>query len=482
MKNYSLWKDLSSNKDARKLNKDLDVDVLIIGGGITGVSCLYNLSQTNLNVVLLEQNKCGYGVTANSTAKISYLQEKMYMNIRKYSEDKAFNYLKSQIYAKDKLKNIISEENIDCNLEEVKSYIFTNDEANIHYINEEYMFLKKAHVNVKRIKKLDVDIPIKLGLEVSDTFEFNPIKYINHFKNKFYSNIYENSKVNSIDKEKDYYICKVGNFKVKAKYVIIATHYLNFLKPLMMPINSYIEKSFIGAKVVNDFKNISMINIDNPCISLRYHREKDNNYLIYLNGSYKTGDINDINDCFTKLENKDNFLYEWSNHDIITNDYIPYIGSISDDKKIFMASGYNTWGFTNSTLAGEIITDIILNKDNPYIKLMSPNRGINLSKVMRFPIDVSNNIKSFIKSENSVNNNRVINKRIKGDKVLIYKDDEGTQHIVYNRCPHLKCGIVFNEKEKTWDCLCHGSRFDIDGKCINGPSNYDISYKKDNTI
>ncbi len=478
MKNYSLWKDLNSIKDARKLNKDLDVDVLIIGGGITGISVLYNLSNSNLNVVLLEKNKCGYGVTANSTAKITYLQEKIYMNIRKYSEDTAFNYLKSQIYAKDKLKDIILKEKIDCDLNEAKSYIFTNEDENIHYINEEYMFLKKAHVNVKRIKKIDLNIPIKLGLEVDDTYVFNPLKYINYFKEKLFNNIYENSKVLSIDKENAYYICKGDNFKVKAKYVVIATHYLNFIKPLFIPLKSYIEKSFIGAKKVDSYKNISMINIDKPCISLRYHQDNENNYLIYLEGSYKSGDINNIKDNFKILDKSNDLQYEWSNHDIITNDYIPYIGSITDDKRIFMASGYNTWGFTNGTLAGEIISDIILNKDNPYIKLMAPNRRINLGKVMRFPIDVGNNIKSFIKSENSVNNNKVMHKKINGEKVLIYRDNKGEEHIVYNRCPHLKCGIVFNETEKTWDCLCHGSRFDIDGKCINGPSNFDISYRK----
>ena len=143
---------------------------------------------------------------------------------------------------------------------------------------------------------------------------------------------------------------------------------------------------------------------------------------------------------------------------------MPYIGSITKDNTFLIACGYNTWGMTNSILASIIIRDIILNKDNPYISLFSPKRNFNLSKIIRFPIDIKSNIKALIKStKTNVNNS---------------KDELNKEHIVLNKCPHLKCGLVFNEIEKTWDCLCHGSRFDIDGKCLEGPSNYDITFKE----
>ena len=145
---------------------------------------------------------------------------------------------------------------------------------------------------------------------------------------------------------------------------------------------------------------------------------------------------------------------------------------------MFLGTGYNTWGMTNGSLAGEIISSLILKKDNKYKDLMAPKRALNLSKLERLPSDIYGNIKAFIKSnKNNVNNKKVINKTIKGKKVLVYVDEKGKEHIVLNKCPHLKCGIVFNEIEKTWECLCHGSRFDIDGKLINGPSNFDITFK-----
>ena len=171
----------------------------------------------------------------------------------------------------------------------------------------------------------------------------------------------------------------------------------------------------------------------------------------------------------------------WSNKDIITSDYLPYIGLIEDN--LLIATGYNTWGMTNSTIAGSVISDIILNKENKYINLFNPKRSFNMGKLLNFPLVLGSNVKSYVGS--LINKNKSwYSENIKfmnldGKSVGIYTDDKNKEHIVYNKCPHMKCGLIFNEVEKTWDCPCHGSRFDISGKCIEGPSNYDITYKKD---
>lgn len=476
MKKYSIWLDNVNSYICNKVNKNMEVDVLIVGGGITGISALYQLSKANCKTILIERNVCGHGVTARSTAKITYLQENIYNNIRKYSEDKALLYLKSQIEAVNTLKDIIEENNIKCDLEKVSSYIFTNVEKNIKQINQEYEFLKKANVNVKKVNKIPFDVNMKLGLKVDDTYVFHPLKYINFFKEKYKKNIYENSKLEEINKEKDYYICKVNDYIIKAKYVIIATHYPYFLFPFLMPVKSHVETSYVGAKVVNSFNNISAINIDKEAVSFRYHKDI-NNYLIYLDNSMISCNVDSIQTNFKELAKHYDFL--WSNKDIITNDYIPLIGRIyKNDNTFLMASGYNTWGFTNATLAGSILADIIIGNKNKYEKLFEPNRSFNFSKFKRFPIDVGASIKAIFKStKNNVNNKNVIHKKINGINVLVYIDENNKEHIVLNKCPHMKCGLVFNEIEKTWDCLCHGSRFDIDGKCIEGPSNYDITFK-----
>lgn len=480
MKNYSLWLENNKTKSCKKIDKDLNVDVLIVGGGITGLSTLYHLKDSGLNTILVERNVCGQGVTSRSTAKITYLQQNIYMNIRNYDTEVAVKYLKSQIDAVKLLTGIIKKENINCDLKRVDSYIFTNKNSNIEKIKEENTFLNSLGVKTEVLTNVPFNEKIKLSLKVSDTYVFHPLKYIYHLKNKFYDSIYEDSKVIDVDKKKDYYICNVNGYKVKAKYIVIATHYPYFLLPFMLPMKSHIETSYIGVKKNKEYLNISAINIDKPTISLRYHSDDKNNYLIYLYNSYKSANIKSIKSNFDKLNKKYKFNYIWSNKDIISNDYIPFIGSTDINyDTFFIACGYNTWGISNGTLAGKIISDIILKNNNPYIDLFNPYRKVNISKLFRFPVDLTCNIKAIIKStKNNVNNSKVIYKKIDNKDVAIYIDNKGKEHIVLNKCPHMKCGLVFNDVEKTWDCLCHGSRFDIDGKCIEGPSNHNIAFKK----
>ena len=473
MKKNSIW---LNNKDVNcpKLEQDMEADVLIIGGGITGLSCLLELKNSKLKTILVERNMCGHGVTSRSTAKITYLQEQIIMNIRKSSYDHASLYLASQRDALKMLKKNITSNQIDCNFRQVSSYLFTNDEANVSKLEEEYNFLKNNGVKVE--KATLEGVPNILALKVDDTFVFHPLKYINHLKTMFQDSIFEKSKVEKIDKKDGYYYSLVNGYMIKSKYVIIATHYPYFLIPFLFPFKTHVETSYIGAKEVKNIQDISAINIDKPCVSMRYHCDGKKNYLIYLYQSFSSCNIKSIEENFRKLNS---FDFIWSNKDIITNDYIPFIGRLyQDDDTFLIASGYNTWGMTNGSLAGKILSDIILKKDNPYINLFAPHRHLNINKVLRFPIDVGCSMKAIFKStKNNVNNSKVIYKKIDRKNVAVYRDKNGKEHIVLNKCPHMKCGLVLNEVEETWDCLCHGSRFALDGKCIEGPSNFDITFK-----
>ena len=157
------------------------------------------------------------------------------------------------------------------------------------------------------------------------------------------------------------------------------------------------------------------------------------------------------------------------NKDIITNDYMPYVGYIK--KNMIIATGFNTWGMTNGILSGKIISDLILGRSNKYIKLFSPKRSLNLNVIT----NITGNLSSIIKA-NSTYNSKIKYSIINSKEVATYTDENGT-HTVYTTCPHMGCKLIFNEVEKTWDCPCHGSRFNLDGHSIEGPSNYNISAK-----
>lgn len=486
MKNTSIWLDGIKKQKFRKLEKDIDVDVLIVGGGITGVSSAYHLSTGDLSVCLVEKNKLLEGVTSRTTGKLTYLQENIYSKLVNFhGKEKSKLYLDSQRDAIKLVKGIIDSNKIDCNLEKVKSYVF--DYKDIESVEEEIHLLNEFGVDLKLSDVLPSGENINSSYFVDDTYVFHPLKYLSKLVDICVErkvDIYEDTKVVSIDEEDGYYICRTDNNLIKAKYVVIAVHYPYFLFPFLMPFKSYLEKSYIEAFKVKKNYNFSAINISKPIISTRFYENKGDVYQIFLTNSHNYCFKNDEEKNFEELFKSDerDTLYTWSNKDIMTNDLLPYIGRLNDSN-ILIGTGYNTWGMTNGSLAGKIISDIILDRRNRYIELFNPHRKLNLGSFLNFPVALFSSAYSFIKTKVSKNkewySDRVRFEKRNGKNVGIYVDDEGEEHIVYNLCPHMKCSLIFNEIEKTWDCPCHGSRFNIDGKSIEGPSNYDITYSEE---
>ena len=479
MKKNTIWLEDINSEKSKSLNKNLDIDVLIIGGGITGLSTAYHLINSNLKVCLVEKNLIGHAVSSRTTGKLTYLQDNIYTKLN----DKSKKYYESQNDAIKIVENIIKENNIKCDYEKVESYLYTDQDSEIDNIKKEEDMLIKMNVEYKKYDKLPINIDCKYAIGVKDTAVFHPIKYLNELKKiiiKNDINIYENSNVTSIKKEDETYICEVNGNIVKAKKIVVATHYPFFLIPLMIPLRTYIEKSYISASFIDKDEKFSAITISQPIKSIRYHKD----YFIYLTGTHNLcikcnckDNFNNLIKDLSELNLKPNYI--WSNHDIMTEDSLPYIGYIDDN--LLIGTGYNTWGMTNGSLAGKILSDLILNKKNKYKNLFDPRRNKKIKDMIKYPMNMSYNIKAFtqnklVKNKSWYSNNVKFTK-INGKNVAIYIDENKKEHIVYNLCPHLKCSLIFNEVEKIWECPCHGSRFDIDGKCIFGPSKYDITYK-----
>ena len=484
--NMSIWNIKEEKRNIKKLNGDKVVDILIIGGGLTGLNSAYFL-KNNKKVCVVDASVIGHGVTMGSTAKINYLQDSIYTKIIKAtSYNNAVKYLNSQKESIDLLVNIIKSEKIDCDLEKVPSYIFANREKEIEALEKEVNFLKKNNINIKE-KKLPMKVLSYKSFYVDDTYIFNPIKYLNglyKILTKEGIKIYEKSKIIKIEKAGNKYICYGEKYKITANKVILASHYPFFLIPFITPLRCSIEKSYIIVSRVKKDGKFTLINTSNPIYSCRYYKMGEDIYQISLSKSHDiTKNYNDlyyfdrVKDIFNLKE--ENIILKYTNSDIITPDYMPYIGKLKSN--LYIGIGYNTWGMTNSVLAAKIITDDILNIENEYKEIFKPNR-MNVSNIIKLPSYIFNNARSFL-STKIIKNKKWYKNKVEfitknGNCLAYYKDEKGKKHLVYNKCPHLGCSLIFNEIEKTWDCPCHSSRFDIDGKCIKGPSNYDISYKK----
>ncbi len=467
------------------LKSDIDTDILIIGGGITGISVAHFLKDEDLKVVLVEGKEIASSTTARTTGKLTYLQDGIYGKILdNYSIKDAKLYLKAQREAIDYVKNIIIENNIKCNFESNSSYLFTTSSLNIPKVKREKEFLEKE-VTVKELDKLPINFPCKYAIRVDNTATFNSVKYVRELSKTLKNEIYEKTRITDIRNLEDGTFIAITdkNYKIKAKKIVLALHYPFFLFPYLFPFKTSIEKSFISASLTSNPKLFNAINLDKENHSIRYYSD-DQNYIIYLTDSKALDKNMDNKKEFEKLiwSTKTNISkqikYVWSNQDIMTNDSLPLIGEI--EKNLYIGTGYNTWGMTNGTIAGKIIADLITNKDSDYKSLFDPKRDIkNLPTLMGYNLE---NMAAFSTSYVNKNKNfysdnvKFVNED--GIDIGIYIDEKGKEHRVRNLCPHMKCKLMFNEVEKTWDCPCHGSRFDIDGNVVKGPATYSIKLDK----
>lgn len=482
MNRKSLWLEgFQANKEKPILNKK-KVDILIIGGGMAGMSTAFYLKDSDLDVMLIDKGTIGFGATAYTTAKISYLQELPYQKIEKmHGMDAAKLYYKSQKQAFDQIAHNIETYHIDCDYQKVNEYILATSSSDISKIKKEQRYFEKWNIPHFHVDSLPVSIPIQYGFGVEGAV-FHPLKYLYGLKKQIQDKltIYENVFTKEIHQKDDNYIVETDLGDIEAKYVVVATQYPFFVTPGYIPLKTHVEKSYVIASKTKDTHDFACITTGIPMHSIRYHKD----YLLY--GSYAHALTNHLDDEKNFENMKERFHshfeqdinYIWFNQDLIPNDGLPFIGETEKDSHLFIATGFHTWGMTNGTIAGIVISDLIQKGYSPYEDLFAVKRNWNLTRIGHFFVDASRYGKIYlqtilIKNPKFYHNNVCV--MYEDDKRIgIYVDENGVKHKVLNQCPHMKCNLIFNEKEKTWDCPCHSSRFDIDGNVIRGPSVHSI--------
>lgn len=490
MKNESIWKIQNRTLQTNYLKENIATDILIIGGGITGISTAFYLKDRKLDITLIDAKEIGSGATLNTTGKITFLQGLIYHKLENiFDFNTSLNYLHSQLEAINLIEANIKKYNINCDYLKNTSYVYTNKDSDIKFFLKEQHFFDKVNLDYKVINKLPNNLDCKYGIKVDNTAVFHPIKYLyglteEILKNKI--NIYENTTALKIEKNKNNYLVYTNNGTIKANKIVVATHYPFFIKPGFIPFKTHLEKEYVLASKIDKIQKFNSITNEKPIISTRYHKDNDN-YIIFasIESKLAKNQNNEVNfkNLIKKFESTFNnkITNLWFTYDLMTNDKLPIIGELQDN--FYLATGFNKWGMTNGTIAGKILSDLILKKNNQYTELFSPKREITMEQIKNFFLDGFTTASSLIDSK--VNKNKdfyenVTFKKINNIECAIYLDENKQKHIVKNKCPHMGCSLIFNNEEKTWDCPCHGSRYDLDGNVIKGPSNQDIKFKNDN--
>lgn len=495
--NSSYWVKSTKKTDYPTISENMDTDVLIIGGGITGISTAYMLSKCGLNICLVDADRMAMGVTANTTAKITSQHGLLYdYLLNSFGFETAKGYLNSNEDAIKTISDIIKKENIDCDFVSQDSYVYTCDKSNVQKIVDEVSAVTSLGLNAEYVTSCPLPFSIEAAIKFPGQAQFHPRKYLLSLlpileKNRV--NIFENSKVVDIKHVKDKYEVYVNEYKITTKYLVMASHYPIKNFPGMYFIKMYQDSSYaVGVELENDVFDGMYISCDEPVTSFRNTMQDNGKKLLIVGGSsHKTGATDvDIESSYKNIENyiksiypKSKIKYRWMTEDCVSLDKIPYIGEFSKFlPNMYVATGYKKWGMTTSHVAAKIISDKILGNVNPYENIYTATRlepiknskefG-NILKQSAYSLAINKFSAPIISYEELENDSGGV-VDYKGKKLGIYKDKKGKMFAVVPYCKHLGCELSWNNLEKTWDCPCHGSRYDYMGKIITEPTTEDL--------
>lgn len=475
----SIW-EYNCEIDRRdSLNDDISVSTIVIGAGLAGLLTAYKLNELGEDVAVVDSGIIAGGQTKNTTAKITVQHDNIYSKlIRKFGDRLAIQYANANSRAIEQYKSLISKYGIDCDFEVLPSYLYSLDNEKI--ITKEYAAAKSLGIDAKLTNKTDLPFNVALAVRFENQAQFSPLKFLKFISKDL--NIYENTKVLSIDKNN---LVRTPKGYIYAKNIVFACHYpfINF--PGLFFARMHQERSYV-ITLENAIKLDGMYkSIDKGGNSFRNYK----NYLLIGGENHRTGEnesggkYDGLLKTSQELFKKSTEITRWSAQDCITADGVPYIGQYPMTKRNwYVATGFGKWGMTSSMVSATIISDLISGKKPIDAEIFAPNK-LRLHAIPKIASEGGVAVQNLYKekfttpdvtlSQMHIGNGGIIN--YKGQKLGIYRKSENEMYFVSVKCPHLGCQLSWNSDELSWDCPCHGSRFDYKGKIICGPAQSDIS-------
>ena len=487
----SLWIETTKNKsDFKTLEGNEETEVCVIGGGLFGLTTAYYLTKCGKKVIVLEKGEIGSKVSGNTTGNITSQHDLFYAHlIDDYGEEYAKKYLEANEKAIQNIKQIIKEEQIDCDFSIQKSYVYTTKEDEVLEIQKEVEAVNKLGKDAKFVNKIDLPIKIKGAIEFDGQAQFHPRKYMLGLANSIIkqNKIYQYTTVIDVEKNGEKYKVYTDKGSVEAKYIVMASHFPIMNMPGFYFVKMYQSTSYlIAVEIKSQLPQGMYINVKEPMYSFRTANYNGKEILLIGGVGNKTGEPIEDNSHYEKLEKKARemypdckILYMWNTRDCISLDKIPYIGEFSNlMKNVYVGTGFKKWGMTSTNVAANIVADKIMGNKNKYEEIFTATR----MKPIKNRWEVENMLKQTVNSialnkfkikpysiEQIKNDNAAIID-INGDNIGVYKDAKGEIYAVKPNCSHLGCLLSWNNLDKTWDCPCHGSRFDYMGRNIYEPA------------
>ncbi|MES2328851.1 MAG: FAD-dependent oxidoreductase [Bacteroidota bacterium] len=488
----SLWQQhMEPYIPSNKADNTLVYDVIIAGGGITGISTAWMLQKLGKNCLVLEAKSIGFGTTGGTTAHLNTILDTPYTKmIRNFGEDNAKLVAKAARDAINLIKENIHKLAIDCEFKETPAFIFSKNEDQTRELDDMYMASQQVGLQVAYSDKIPVPMPFQKALRIEKQAKFDPLQYVYALAQAFETaggTIQQESRVIDIEGD-DLLTVTTEEESFTARAMVFATHIpigINLLHLRCAPYRSYAMA--VRLKRDTDYPQGLIYDTDDP---YHYYRTQEINGISYLiAGGYdhRTAMESNTEKYFLQLEAHlrtyyeiDEVSYAWSSQYFEPADGLPYIGHLpGHPANILVATGFSGNGMVYSQVAALVITNMLTGKEDPCIKLFDPNRVKPVAGFVNFikhnghvaasflgkllPADKLDEMAAIAPGDGKV-------VRYEENTIAIHKDEKGNLHALHPECTHMKCTIAWNAAESSWDCPCHGARFSIIGEVLNGPA------------
>lgn len=434
----SLWQDgLSAAQIAghARLQGERKTEVAIVGGGLTGVLCAHFLREAGVETAIVEAGEIGQGITAKTTAKITAQHGLFYHQLmEKQGRTRAGLYLRAAQDAVDRYQQMITAQRIDCDFVPCEHVVYAlkdgaRDTA-VTKIEQEVDTVRSLGFPAVYTTETELPLPVEAAVAFPGQGHFHPLKFLMALTTG--QRIYTHSPVLRIGDR----LVETPQGKLKADCVILACHFPFFKIKGLFPLRLHQARAFVIAGRGPAPLQRMYLDASGNGLSFRSYGEKT----IVGGPSARPGQVKigwaDLAQECRQLYPQWETVYCWANQDCMALDHMPYIGRVGSTAWLLSATGYNKWGMSGAMMAATLLTDLVLERENPVAQLFSPKRHI-------------------------------LHPALAGNIIEAVK---GLCKPTMPRCSHLGCALDWNGVEQSWDCSCHGSRFGEEGTCLNGPA------------
>ncbi len=468
-------------------------EVAVVGGGIAGVTTALLLARAGIDVVVLEASAIGSGVTGCTTAKVSSAHGSCYAPLAsRIGPDVARAYGVANENALSWMRDLVAGESLECDWRDRDAWTYTTDPDRAEEIEAEAAASIEAGLPARFAPRAPLPFDTAGAVHVTGQADVHARRYVlalADLARDAGARLHESTRVTGVRTGSP---CRIETERgeVRADRVVIATHFPILDRGLYFARLSAERSYCVAARVAGEVPEDMLFAIDTPSRSLRTAPLDDGGTLLIAGGEgHEAGKDPDSGRRYRALwewtrehfEVEPRAAYRWSAQDSTAPDGLPYAGPLHPrSSRLFVITGLRKWGFTNGTACAHVVADLLLGREGPTADLFDPSRlhirasagalvKENASVGWRFVRDRVAN-RGGGNAESLASGDGGVVRLADGKRAAAYRDGEGHLHAVSPTCTHLGCEVRFNPAEASWDCPCHGSRFDVDGKVLEGPA------------